>query len=549
MRIDIKDGPRIAAVGLAVAVSIVSSVGWAEINAPGYKVEQLVKPSAFHGVHGLAFDAADHLYAGSVVGRSVYRVDTQTGAVATVVGPPQGMADDLVFLPDGTLVWTSINQNAVRARQGDGPVRTLAANLASVNSINYRKSDGRLFVAQVFGGDGLWELDVEGNKPPRNILRDIGGLNGFDIGPDGWIYGPLWFKKQVVRINPDTGELQVVADGFQTPAAANFDSKWNLYVLDTALGTVNRVDIKTGSKSVVAQLATSLDNLAIDSRDRMFVSNMADNGIEEVNIRNGTSRQVVRGALAIPLSLAAVADGKQDLVYVADVFAYRSVHGSSGRVDDLQRAHAAGAQINYPLGVSANERFVALSNANGTLQIYARAGNKLVREITGLRGLQNAIELRDGSLLVAQSSGSAGGVLTRIAKDSDTRTVVISGLKSPLGLALAETGDVYVSDVADGTIARIELNKGTRQVIAAGLKSPQALSTDRDGTLLTVELAERRLVRIDPRNGRVTPVATGLPVGMLGPGSETMPIGVSVGPSGAIYVTSDIENSIYKLSR
>ena len=135
------------------------------------------------------------------------------------------------------MVWTAISQGVVRARTPDGRIREIA-KLASINSINVRKSDGRVFAGQVFGGDGVWELDPTGVKPPRSILKDPGGFNGFDIGPDGMLYGPLWFKKQIVRIDPDTGELKVIADGFGTPAAANFDSKWNLYVLDTARGEV-----------------------------------------------------------------------------------------------------------------------------------------------------------------------------------------------------------------------------------------------------------------------------------------------------------------------
>ena len=532
------------AIGLAFCSLLSGIVAQAEISAPGYQVRQLVKPSAFHGVHGLAFDADDRLYAGSVVGQSVYRIDTRTGAVTTVVGPPQGMADDLVFLPDGTMVWTAINQDEVRARRGDGPVRTLA-KLVSVNSIDYRESDGRLFVAQVFGGDALWELDVAGNKPPRLILKDLGGLNGFDIGPDGWIYGPLWFKKQVVKIHPDTGELQVVADGFHTPAAVNFDSKWNLYALDTALGTVSRIDIETGVKTVVAKLATSLDNLAIDSKDRLFVSNMADNGIQEIDVATGQARNIASGELAIPLSVSAVTEGKNDRLYVADVFAYRSVDGASGRVDDLQRMHADHAQIGYPVSVSANARHVIVGNSEGSLQVFDRADNKLLRNIHGLRGLSNAIELRDGSLLVAH----AGNTLTRIAKDADRRTPVMTGLRSPQGLALAGTDSVYVGETAAGTISRIDLTAGTKQVIASGLQLPQSLALDGDGNLLTVELTERRLVRIDPADGRITRIATALPVGLLGGGDSRLPVGVSVGANGAIYLTSDIENSIYKLSK
>ena len=76
-------------VGAAASTAILMSVpAHSQIAAPGYKVEQLVKPSAFHGVHGLAFDANDKLYAGSVVGQRVYRVDTTTGAVETVIDAP-----------------------------------------------------------------------------------------------------------------------------------------------------------------------------------------------------------------------------------------------------------------------------------------------------------------------------------------------------------------------------------------------------------------------------------------------------------------------------
>ena len=31
----------------------------------------------------------------------------------------------------------------------------------------------------------------------------MGGFNSFAVGPDGMLYGPLWFKGQVVRVDPD----------------------------------------------------------------------------------------------------------------------------------------------------------------------------------------------------------------------------------------------------------------------------------------------------------------------------------------------------------
>jgi len=525
-------------VSASLMIALLASIAQAEIQAPGYKVETLVKPSAFHGVHGLAFDANDKLYAGSVVGQSVYRVDTATGKVETVVSSPEGMADDLVFLPDGTMVWTAISQNTVRARKGNGPIRVLAEKLASPNSINYRKSDGRLFVAQVFGGDGLWELDPTGIKPPRNILKDIGGLNGFDIGPDGWIYGPLWFKKQVVKINPDSGELKVVAAGFDTPAAANFDSKWNLYVLDTALGTVNHVDIKTGAKKVVAKLATALDNLAIDSKDRLFVSNMADNGIQEVNVQSGLPRQVVRGELAIPIGIAAVTEAKHDLIYVADIFAFRSVDGNTGRVIDIERSHAADVHIGYPTSVSANNKHVWVVSGGSVLQ-YGRDG-KFIKDWKGLRAAA-AIEASDGSLVIAQ-----GSALVRI-DSSGVATPIATDLGVIQGFALS--GDsAYVADQAGGRIVRVKMSSGENQALASGLKQPQSVAIDKNGRILTVEFGTKRIVSIDSRNGAVAEVAANLPIGIRGDKPE-LGIGLSVGATGAIYVTSDVENSIYKLTK
>jgi sugar lactone lactonase YvrE len=531
---------------LAAAAAFSIDAANAEPTSERYQLDRLVPASNFHGVHGLAFDASGVLYAGSVVGHSIYRVDTATGAITTFVGAPDGMADDLVFLADGTVVWTSIQHGVVRARKGGGPVVKLA-DLVSVNSINVRK-DGRLFAAQVFGGDGLWEIDPAGARPPRLILKDLGGFNGFDIGPDGKLYGPLWFKHQVVRIDPDTGELDVVADGFDTPAAANFDSKWNLYVLDTARGQLVRVDIRSGKKQVVARLATALDNLAIDSRDRVFVSNMADNGIQEVDVAKGTARQVVRGKLAIPLGIAAVPDGSRDTLYVADVFALRAVDSAQGKVTDIARSHAAGTPIGYPVAVTANQRYVVVTNNEGPVQRYERSTMRLLQSWKDTHA-GNAIEMPSGALIVAQTTR---GKLSRISGngEGEERDEILADLAAPVGLAIADDSSVYVSEMASGQVSQINVNSGTRRVIAQGLDRPQGIATD-GPAVLVVEAGKGRLLRVEPGSGaveaRIEVVARDLPVGL--PNVPITLAGVAVGAGGTIYVTSDVENSIWRLRK
>jgi sugar lactone lactonase YvrE len=529
-------------ISLAAVAAVCVQVANAAPSSEHYLLDRLVPPSEFHGVHGLAFDANDVLYAGSVVGHSIYRVDTATGAVESVVGAPDGMADDLVFLADGTVVWTSIQHGVVRARQGDGPIRKLA-DLVSVNSINVRK-DGRLFAAQVFGGDALWEIDPAGAKPPRLILKDLGGFNGFDIGPDGKLYGPLWFKHQVVRIDPDSGALDVIADGFDTPAAANFDSRSNLYVLDTARGEVVRVDIRNGKKQVVAKLATALDNLAIDSRDRLFVSNMADNGIQEIDLRTGAARQVVKGALAIPLGIASVSDGTRDTLYVADVFALRSVDGAQGKVTDIARSHAAGTTIGYPVAVTANQRHVIVTNNEGPVQRYERNGMRLAQSWRDTHA-GNAIEMPSGALIVAQTRRGKLSKITGIGS-GEQRADIVADLAAPLGLALAGDNAVYVSEMAAGRVVHIDVNSGARRVIAQGLDRPQGIATD-GSSVLVVEAGKGWLVRLDPQTGAVEVLARDLPVGLA-----NVPLalaGVAVGAGGTLYVTSDVENSIWRLKK
>jgi len=525
---------------LALAVSGVACAAPASTT---YTIERIVEPSAFHGVHGLAFDANDRLFAGSVVGQSLYAVDRDSGRVDTVIPAPDGMADDIVFLRDGTMVWTSISVGMVRARKGNEPVRVIARDLPSVNSINVRKSDGRLFVGQVFGGDGVWELDPTGVKPPRNIIKDVGGFNGFDIGSDGQLYGPLWFKQQVVRIHPDTGALKVVADGFHTPAAANFDSKGRLYVLDTARGEVVRVDVGTGNKQVLARLATSLDNLAIDSKDRIFVSNMADNAIHEVDPETGAVREVIKGRLSTPRSIASVAAGKTDEIYVADVFAFRKVDGRSGKVTDVARAHAANTPIAYASAVTANDKHVLLTNSNGLVQRYDRRTLRPIEQWPGLRGAQTALELPDGSVLVA---GIPRGALTRLSgPQGERRKVVASDLRGSIALALDASGALFVSEGGAGQVSQVDLTHGTKRVIATGLRTPQGLAIGTDGSLFVIERDVQQLTRIDARTGAMESVATNLPVGLRG--IENASASVAAGARGTLYVLSDIENSIYRL--
>jgi len=86
-------------VASAVLAFGVTSGAWAQqAEAPPpkeYSQQFLVPGSWFHGVHGLAFNKDDQLFAGSVIGQTLYRVQVDSGEVDRVIDPPTGMADDI----------------------------------------------------------------------------------------------------------------------------------------------------------------------------------------------------------------------------------------------------------------------------------------------------------------------------------------------------------------------------------------------------------------------------------------------------------------------
>ena len=530
----------------AVAVTVIFSAG---ASAQTYEVTKLVPGSAFHGVHGLGIDKAGHLYAGSVAGAALYEVDLKNGSAKIVIPSPEGMADDIAFAPDGTMAWTGFLTGDLYSRKGDGPLKKLASGLPGINSLAYRK-DGRLYATTVFLGDALYEIDVEGAKPPRLIMEKMGGLNGFEFGPDDLLYGPLWFKGQVAKVDVDKAELTVVADGFKTPAAVNFDSKGNLWVVDTATGELVRVDPKTGAKKTVAQLKPSLDNLAIDDKDRIYVSNMADNGIQEVNPETGAAKQIIIGKLALPGGIGVVSDNGKDTIYIADVFAYRTVDGTTGEVSEPARMHAAGGTLEYPMSATAKGDEVILSSwFTGTVQVIDRKSGATREMLHDFKAPHDAIRLDDGSLLVNELGAKS---LVRVSGEhGKDRAVVVGDLAGPVGLVGGPKGSVYLTEAFSGQVSKVESN-GEKTVIAKDLKMPEGIAQSGDGQLIVAEVGGRRIIQIDPQDGKVTEIAANLPIGLPGaPGTlpTNIPTGVGVGASGTIYFSSDIENAIYKITK
>lgn len=514
-----------------------------------YRQEVVVAGSPFQGVHGLALDGKGHLLASNLLGQSVHSVDLRSGAVSTLVGPPLGGADDVTLGPDGSVYWTGYFSGRLMRRTPDGNTRVIAKDLPGLNSLAFRR-DGRLYVTQLGRADALYEVDPQGNNPPRKILSDLGFLNGFEFGPDDRLYGPIMLKRQIVRLDVDTGTIEVVAEGFTMPTAANFDARReNLYVVDAARGELVRVRVATGEKNVVAQLPTGLDNLALGPDDQVYVSNMVDSDIRVINPADGSIRPLVQARLTVPSGLAVAPEDPDERLYVADVYALRRVGGRDGKI--TQTTRVLSTRMTFPMQVSLSAKHVILSSAYlGNVQVLDRASGEILRTIRNANGVQGALELPDGTLLVAEATT---GKLVRVDTAEPAGIMVLTeGLEGPVGLVAdmeSKEPGVYITEVRAGRVTRVRLSDGSRCTVASDLGAPEGIARHPDGALIVAEVGRKQIVRIDPATGRSTVLASGLRIGL--PESEGLPpgyipTGVAVGGSGTIYLSSDIESALYR---
>ena len=502
-------------------------------------------PLPYLGVHGLGIDPRGRLLAGSVVGQSLSLVDRESGAVSPFVGPPTGMADDVAFGPDGEVAWTAYLVGELRIRNAAGEIRTVASGLPGLNSLAYTE-DGRLFATQVFMGDALYEIDRGGEQPPRKIIEGMGGLNGFEFGPDGHLYGPLWFKGEVVRVNVDSGEMETVADGFRIPAAVNFDGQGRLYVVDSATGELLRLQPGTAEKVRVARLKPSLDNLAIDKQaGLLYVSNMADNSIQEVDLADGRVRDLVRTRLAAPSGLAMVGDQ----LHIADTFAYRVMDTGSGDIREEGRMWAS--HLEYPLNAWADEHVVVLTSwATGTVQVFDRASGEMTHGFHDFQAPHDAVQLADGSLLVAEL---ATGRLLRVSgEQGEQREAVVVALAGPAGMAFnADRSTLFVT-TAGGSVWAVNPADWSKRRVRDGLAMPEGISVSAAGKLLVMEVGKQRLLEIDPVDGATRTLAEDLPVGL--PALEGLPPtgvfnDVVEAANGDLFFTADRDAGLYRLPR
>lgn len=225
------------------------------------------------------------------------------------------------------------------------------------------------------------------------------------------------------------------------------------------------------------------------------------------------------------------------LLAAVSSFTFTTLAGSSGTVVNSQDGDGAAAQLDAPRGVAVDRA--------GTIYV-ADTRNNTIRKVTP-------------SGTVTTLAGSAGSEGLLNGSGLETR------FNEPFGLAVDDSGTVYVADASNNAIRKITAS-GVVSTFAGGaaagstdgtgtaarLDEPRALALDGDGTLYVADYDNHTIRKITPA-GVVTTLAgrADQPGNTDGTGTNASfrgPMGIAVDATGVIYVADTGNHAIRRIT-
>ena len=516
--------------------------------AAGWQCTRVTPPSALFGANGMRIGPDGRLYVAQAFGSQISAIDTVTGAVSVVSpqGGPIVAPDDLAFDSRGTLYATEVMSERVCARSPNGDVRIIADGVVGANGVTIHQD--RIFMDECRPGGRMWELFADG-RSPRMLADNLPMPNALQLGPDGNIYFPLLGANEIWRIPVGGGRPEPFIKGLGLPTAVKISSKGEIITTQGRTGEILKIDIQSATKSVLAKVRPGLDNLALTSDDRVFISHFTDGGVAEI-MPDGSERRLVQPGFCGPSGIAFASDG---VLYACDGISIAAVglDGSQRRVGMMFDGEFPGLVRGIDAGADGN---VIVSTVSGEVVTYHPVSHQMTQHAKGLNELYGIATAPGGSILVAE--GGAGRILKISGKEV---TAVASGLSHPNGIAVASDGSCYVAESGKGTIAHV--NGGVSMALG-GLDKPQGLMLAGDD-LFIVDAGTRELVCFSTKTRKRTTIASNLPVGSpqgvvphvlsgipgLLPGPLAPFAGITHSRDGTIYVSADSEGTILALRR
>ena len=351
-------------------------------------------------------------------------------------------------------------------------------------------------------------------------------VNSFDFGPDGYLYAPSFFTGDVLKIDVDSKapvSFDVVTNVGGVSSAVKFNSLGEAHAVNIGEGIVLKLDLSgADAHTVVLDVEGTIDNIAFNTSDVLFVAVGADNVIVRIE-PNGDISAITESGLGLPGGVAISPDGT---VWVTELFALRGFSGATEPTTSFyDRFLPPGAGFAGATSVVIDGADLLLTSGfNNALQVMNPVTGAVSLDIRDLASVTNAVR-HDGDIVAAQL-GVPSVVGPSVVKAEGARDVLLDGTMTggapffvPLGLA-SDGDTLYVGDWATGIVWAVK--DGAASVLATDLVGLEGMAIDGD-RLLVVETGRQQVTAIDlatgadiscdrwpgllgPRSGRVLPL-------------------------------------------
>ncbi len=421
------------------------------------------------GANSITLSDDGRLFVGAdFLGDGLFEVDVTGATPPRVVTPDPGWLNGMDFGPDGAIYaprWTE--GTIVRADPETGELTTIADNSESV------------YTAVKFDADG--------------VLHAVEALPG-----------------HVVEVDIATGEQTILATLEGTNDNLAFDSTGRLFV-SNGNGSVSEI-LDDGTVRVVKEPGLNASSgIVVEEVDGVEeVSVLA--GAALVTFDGATGEELARiesapeagFALDHPLAGASLRSDDEGLL-VVDWTPGGGIEAWD--VDGNTVAATYAVDFGYDAVRFGGELYASQALLNSVSRLGAE-GPEVVFEVNAPTGLAAT---SDALYVVSYDDGSGTGSLLQLGADGvllDAPVVLSDGLAQPEGLAILPNGDYVVVETGSGDVTRIFVTTGQKGLLAEGLSvgftnadfypawSPNSIAVAPSGNIYVTSPADGNVYRI-----------------------------------------------------
>ena len=421
---------------------------------------------------------------------------------------------------------------------------------------------GRYTAANLPGLDEGWSLERL-TRPSR-----LFGANGLRTGPDGRIYVAQVSGSQISAIDVGTGDIETISPmggDIVAPDDLVFDAEGNLYATEITEG---RVSVRSPNGTTrVLNGDMPVANPITFHQGRLIAGECRHGGrIMELDRDSGAARLILAD-VPMPNAFSVGPDGK--------------LYFPVMETNEIWRVDLAGGapeKVAGDLGVPDSVKFDSKGRIVTTqvysgqvLRIDPRTGDReVLAQLTP--GLDNVTFVGERMFV-----SNISGYVVEILDGGRTRELVHDGLSWPLGLAMDETGLLFIADgpfsytlrpggerqlagmlftpgypgyargaaaagpgefivtTANGDVARFWPAQQKSEVLASGFNQLYGVALAPRGAVVFAELGEGRVHSVS--GGNVETLASGL----------REPSGVAVAADGSVYVSESAAGRVSRL--